>query len=156
MSSLQNALEYYQALAGSEVGTSSWVTIDQPMVDRFAQCTGDAQWIHTDPARATAETPFGGTVAHGFLTLSLASSFASECFKPRPGQVMGINYGLNKVRFITPVRVGARVRGKFALQGISVRSDTELLRESLLTVEIEGAEKPALVAEWLGISVFRD
>src|SRR5690606_11098526 len=83
MSSLQNALEYYQALAGSEVGTSSWVTIDQPMVDRFAQCTGDAQWIHTDPARATAETPFGGTVAHGFLTLSLASSFASECFKPR-------------------------------------------------------------------------
>lgn len=156
MSSLQNALEHYRALIGSEIGESSWVTVDQQMVDAFAETTRDKQWIHIDPERAAKDTPFGGTIAHGFLTLSLASGFASECFKPRPGQVMGINYGLNKVRFLNPVKVGSRLRGKFTLQGISVRSDTELLRETLLTIEIEGAERPALVAEWLGISVFED
>lgn len=156
MSSLKNALEYYQARIGSEIGESSWLTVDQQMVNAFADTTRDNQWIHTDPERAAKETPFGGSIAHGFLTLSLASGFAAECFKPRPGQVMGINYGLNKVRFLTPVRVGSRLRGKFSLQGIAVRNDRELLRETLLTIEIEGAERPALVAEWLGISVFKD
>ncbi|RNF33947.1 MaoC family dehydratase [Paracoccus methylarcula] len=156
MSSLQNALEHYQARIGTKIGISSWVTVDQQMIDAFADTTRDNQWIHTDPKRAASETPFGGTIAHGFLTLSLASGFAQECFQPMPGQVMGINYGLNKLRFLSPVKVGSRLRGQFTLQGISVRSDTELLRETLLTIQIEGAERPALVAEWLGISVFRD
>tara|TARA_R110002072_G_scaffold224118_4_gene381204 strand:+ start:1149 stop:1619 length:471 start_codon:yes stop_codon:yes gene_type:complete len=154
MSALQAALKHTQALIGTEVGVSNWITVDQPMIDQFAETTFDTQWIHVDPARAAAETPFGGTIAHGFLTLSLASRFAYDCFAMMPGQVMGINYGMNKLRFLAPVRAGSRLRGRFTLQKVTARSATDLLRDNLLTIEIEGQETPALVAEWLGLAIF--
>ena len=154
MSHLQDALDKLTPLIGTEVGVSSWVRVDQNMIDEFAVTTRDEQWIHVDPERAARETPFGGTIAHGFLTLSLASSFVYECFPTLPGQVMGINYGLNKLRFLSPVKAGAEIRGRFTLQGAKARSAAELMRENLLTIEIKGQDTPALVAEWLGLAIF--
>ena len=156
MSSLKAAIEHSEAQIGTEVGVSNWITVDQPMIDQFAKTTFDEQWIHIDPERAALETPFGGTIAHGFLTLSLASRFAYDCFAMLPGQVMGINYGMNKLRFLTPVRAGSRLRGRFTLKEVRARSATDLLRTNLLTIEVEGAKNPAVVAEWLGLAVFED
>ena len=156
MSSLAKAIEQHQSLIGTEVGVSNWITIDQQMIDDFAKTTHDEQWIHVDPERAARETPFGGAIAHGFLTLSLGSRFAYDCFDLLPGQVMGINYGMNKMRFLKPVVVGSRVRGRFTLIGAKARDATSMLRTNALTVEIEGEETPALVAEWLGLAVFQD
>ncbi|KHA54260.1 MaoC family dehydratase [Sulfitobacter geojensis] len=156
MSSLQTALSNAEQNIGKEVGVSNWITVDQPMIDQFAETTQDTQWIHIDPKRAASETPFGGTIAHGFLTLSLASRFAYDCFAMLPGQVMGINYGMNKMRFLMPVRAGSRLRGRFTLKEVKARSATDLLRTNILTIEIEGEETPAVVAEWLGLAVFKD
>ena len=156
MSSLQDALKITEAKIGTEVGVSNWITVDQAMIDEFANTTRDTQWIHIDPERAANETPFGGTIAHGFLTLSLASRFAYDCFAMMPGQVMGINYGMNKLRFLMPVRAGSKLRGRFTLQAVKARSETDLLRTNILMIEIEGEETPALVAEWLGLAVFKD
>jgi len=156
MSSLQTAFTQSQALVGTEVGVSNWITVDQEMIDTFAKTTHDEQWIHVDPERAAAETPFGGTIAHGFLTLSLASRFAYDCFSLMPGQVMGINYGMNKLRFLMPVRAGSKLRGRFTLVDVKARSATDLLRTNTLTIEIDVEETPALVAEWLGLAVFKD
>lgn len=154
MAAIDQALENAQASIGTEVGVSNWITVDQPMIDTFAEVTHDTQWIHVDPERAAAETPFGGTIAHGFLTLSLASRFAYDCFPMLPGQVMGINYGFNKLRFLSPVKAGSRLRGRFVLAEVTKRNDTDLLRENTLTIEIEGHDTPALVAQWLGLAVF--
>jgi acyl dehydratase len=156
MSALQTALNAAQKLIGTEVGVSNWITVDQNMIDDFARTTHDLQWIHIDPERAAAETPFGGTIAHGFLTLSLASRFAYDCFNMLPGQVMGINYGMNKLRFLNPVVAGSRLRGRFTLQKATAKGPVNMLRENLLTIEIEGAQTPALIAEWLGLAVFKD
>ena len=156
MSALQTALTEAEKLIGTEVGVSKWITVDQKMIDDFAKTTQDEQWIHVDPERAAAETPFGGSIAHGFLTLSLASRFAYDCFNMLPGQSMGINYGMNKLRFLTPVKAGSRLRGRFTLQKVTARNATDMLRENLLTIEIEGVETPAMVAEWLGLAVFKD
>ncbi|WP_386630198.1 MaoC family dehydratase [Sulfitobacter geojensis] len=156
MSSLQTALSNAEQNIGKEVGVSNWITVDQPMINQFAETTQDTQWIHIDPERAASETPFGGTIAHGFLTLSLASRFAYDCFAMLPGQVMGINYGMNKMRFLMPVRAGSRLRGRFTLKEVKARSATDLLRTNILTIEIEGEETPAVVAEWLGLAVFKD
>lgn len=156
MSSLQDALSATKAKIGTEVGVSNWITVDQKMIDEFAATTHDEQWIHVDPERAAKETPFGGAIAHGFLTLSLASRFAYDCFAMMPGQVMGINYGMNKLRFLMPVRAGSKLRGRFTLQDVVARNATDLLRTNILTIEIEGEETPALVAEWLGLAVFKD
>lgn len=156
MSSLADALETSKALIGTEVGVSNWITVDQKMIDDFAKTTHDEQWIHVDPERAAKETPFGGAIAHGFLTLSLASRFAYDCFAIMPGQVMGINYGMNKLRFLMPVKAGSRLRGRFTLQDVKARDATSMLRTNALTIEIEGEETPALVAEWLGLAIFKD
>ncbi len=156
MSALQTALKDAEAKIDTEVGVANWITVDQPMIDQFAETTQDTQWIHVDPERAAAETPFGGSIAHGFLTLSLASRFAYDCFAMLPGQVMGINYGMNKLRFLKPVVAGARLRGRFTLQAVAARSATDMLRTNALTIEIEGEETPALVAEWLGLAIFKD
>ena len=156
MSSLQDALSATKAKIGTEVGVSNWIKVDQKMIDEFAVTTHDEQWIHVDPERAAKETPFGGSIAHGFLTLSLASRFAYDCFALMPGQVMGINYGMNKLRFLMPVRAGSNLRGRFTLQDVTARNDTDLLRTNILTIEIEGEKTPALVAEWLGLAVFKD
>ena len=154
MTALQDAVAAAEAQIGTEVGVSNWILVDQAMIDQFAETTHDTQWIHVDPERAARETPFGGSIAHGFLTLSLASRFAYDCFPMAPGQVMGINYGMNKLRFLKPVPAGARLRGRFTLQKVTARDATSLLRENLMTIEIEGSETPALVAEWLGLAIF--
>ena len=156
MSSLQTAYADAKTKLGTEVGVSNWITVDQAMIDQFAKTTFDEQWIHVDPERAAAETPFGGAIAHGFLTLSLASRFAYDCFAMLPGQVMGVYYGMNKLRFLSPVLAGSRLRGRFVLKDLLVKSDTNLLRTNTLTIEIEDAETPALIAEWLGLAVFKD
>ncbi|GLT09219.1 MaoC family dehydratase [Sulfitobacter porphyrae] len=156
MSAMQEALAASEKLIGTEVGVSNWILVDQAMIDQFAETTHDTQWIHVDPERAAAETPFGGAIAHGFLTLSLASRFAYDCFSMLPGQVMGVNYGMNKLRFLKPVLAGSRLRGRFTLQAVRARGKEKMMRENLLTVEIEGEETPALIAEWLGLAVFKD
>ena len=156
MSALQDAITAAEAKIGTEVGVANWITVDQEMIDKFATVTHDEQWIHIDPERAAAETPFGGAIAHGFLTLSLASRFAYDCFNMLPGQVMGINYGMNKLRFLKPVVAGSRLRGRFTLQKVTAKGPKNMLRENLLTIEIEGEETPALIAEWLGLAVFED
>jgi acyl dehydratase len=156
MTVINDTMVEMQAQIGTEIGLSNWITVDQAMIDVFADVTQDDQWIHVDPVRAAAETPFGGTIAHGFLTLSLASRFVLDCFTPPPGQVMGINYGFDKLRFLSPVLAGARVRGRFVLNSVQQKSDTRILRNTLLTIEIEGQETPALVGEWLGMIVFAD
>jgi acyl dehydratase len=155
MSALQDALTDAEARIGSEVGLSYWITVDQQMIDDFAKTTLDEQWIHTDPERAARESPFGGTIAHGFLTLSLASRFVYDALGMSPGQTMGVNYGMNKLRFLAPVPSGARLRGRFVLTGVTPRH-SGLLRTHTMTVEIEGSDTPALVAEWLGLSIFED
>lgn len=126
------------------------------MIDAFAATTRDDQWIHTDPDRAARETPFGGAIAHGFLTLSLASCFAYDVFTDLPGQTMSINYGFDKLRFLTPVPAGSRLRGRFVLTDLRRRSHRELLRTTRLSIEINGQDSPALVADWLGMVVFPD
>ncbi len=154
MTTIDSALSDLESKIGTELGVSKWVTVDQKMIDAFAECTIDHQWIHVDPERAARETPFGGTIAHGFLTLSLGSAFVYEVVGALPGQVMGINYGFEKLRFLSPVPAGARVRGRFTLKEVRKRKPTELLRTLTFTVEIEGQETPALVAEWLGLAIF--
>lgn len=156
MSDIARALKDCQAKLGQEIGVSDWITVDQERIDAFAEITRDDQWIHVDPARAAAQAPFGGTIAHGFLSLSLASRFAYDCFEDYPGQVMGINYGFDRLRFLTPVRAGARLRGRFVLASVEQRSPTRLLRKVSLSIEIEGAETPALAADWLGLLVFEE
>jgi acyl dehydratase len=131
------------------VRTSDWVRVDQAMIDAFAEATGDRQFIHIDPARA-AETPFGGTIAHGFLTLSLMPLLAERTERLDIADAkMGVNYGGNRVRFLTPVRSGKRVRGHFKLLELAEKRPGQWQQTTEFTVEIEGEEKPALIAEWI-------
>ena len=137
-------LQDLQGLVGQELGISDWLAIDQARIDQFAQATGDHQWIHVDPVRA-ATGPFGATVAHGFLTLSLLPVFAETAFVVDDVR-MGINYGLNRVRFAAPVRVGSRLRGRFVLQAYEpLEGGAQMTVE--VTMEIEGGTKPACVAQ---------
>ena len=131
---------------------SHWFVVDQDRIDAFAKVTEDEQFIHVDPVEAAA-TPFGGTVAHGFLTLSLLSPMAYSALPRVKGAAMGINYGFDRVRFLHPVRSGSRVRAHFLLASVVKRSERELQLTYELTVEIEGAHKPALAANWLTMQV---
>lgn len=146
-------LEELESRVGRELGVSAWREVTQGDIDGFAEVTGDHQFIHVDPARAEAETPFGGTIAHGFLTLSLLSLFGKDVAPPLANRRMGVNYGFEKVRFLSPVRSGARVRGRFVLAGVERRKPGEVLLRYGVTVEIEGGPKPALVAEWLTLAI---
>ena len=150
---LSVSIDELKSRVGQELGVSSWKLIDQDRIDRFAAVTEDLQFIHVDPERALAETPFGGTIAHGFLTLSLLSAMGQEALPTIRNRTMGINYGLERVRFLSPLPVGARVRGRFILSEISMRSETQAMLRYQVSVEIEGAEKPALAAEWLTLAV---
>jgi len=147
------SVEDLEARIGQEIGLSDWHEITQDLIDRFAAVTGDDQFIHVDPARAAAETPFGGTIAHGFLTLSLLSQFGREALPAIKGRAMGINYGFDQIRFLSPVRSGARVRGRFTLASLERRAERQILLKHAVTVEIEGVAKPALAAEWLTMAV---
>ena len=147
------SLEALQARVGQEIGASGWHEVTQEMIDRFADVTGDHQFIHVDPARAQAEPPYGGTIAHGFLTLSLLPLLRHDALPPLANQAIGINYGLDRVRFLTPVKSGARLRGRFTLKDVTMRSEKEALFRYEVTIEIEGGGKPALVAESLALVV---
>src|SRR5215831_10269258 len=136
-----------ECFTGKEIGLSRWHMIDQQAIDEFADCTGDRQWIHVDVERAQRESPFGGTVAHGYLTLSLAATLAIEVGVIPPDAAAALNYGLDKVRFITPVKAGARVRNRVMLLAVDRRTDGRVLITLQNTIEIEGEAKPALVAE---------
>jgi acyl dehydratase len=143
-------LDQIRARVGEEVGVSSWLIVDQPRIDSFAEATEDRQFIHTDRA-AAAQTPFGGTIAHGFLTLSLLSRMGAEAMLIPDGLKMAVNYGLDRVRFLAPVRSGKRVRGRFILDSVEEKAPGQVLMRHIVTVEIDGEEKPALTAQWLGL-----
>jgi acyl dehydratase len=137
-----------RSLSGEEIGATGWVVVDQPMISAFAEATGDRQWIHVDPERAKAESKYGRTIAHGFLTLSLLSRLSNEAVQVRGDFGMRINYGLNRVRFPAPVPEGSRIRARLALQELrDVEGGHQITW--LVTVDVEGSDKPALVAEWL-------
>src|SRR6516164_8202950 len=148
------SLSAYQAMVGKEVGVSSWHLVDQTRIDDFADVIEDHQFIHVEPERAKRETPFGSTVAHGFLTMSLLSIMSYEVMPVIEGTTMGVNYGFDKLRFISPVKAGSRVRGRFVLAEAKLRKDNELQSRTNVTVEIEGEDKPALAADWLGLIYF--
>lgn len=140
--------EGLKEFVGKEIGASEWIAVTQERIDRFAEATEDRQWIHVDRERAKRESPFGTTVAHGFLTLSLLSTFMGQVIRVRGGLRMTINYGLNRVRFPAPVREGSRIRGRFTLLSFAERGDAH---EAVFgcSVECEGNGKPCCVAEWV-------
>ena len=143
-----DGVEELRSLVGQEVGQSDWVEVSQALINAFAEATGDRQWIHVDPERAKKESPFGRTIAHGFLTLSLLSQLARQALDVRGDFKMAINYGLNRVRFTAPVPSGSRIRGRFSLQSVEdLPNCTQVVWA--VTVEVEGASKPSVIAEWV-------
>src|SRR5215469_5437951 len=143
-----HALETMTRRAGEELGVSAWLTIDQQRIDGFAQCTGDRQWIHVDVERARRESPFGATVAHGFLTVALLSRLVADAVDVRVEAKMRVNYGFNRLRFPAPVTAGARIRARVTPNAVhDVEGGTEIAWGVL--VEIEDQAKPAVAAEWL-------
>ncbi len=138
------------ALVGQKLGTSEWLAVTQPMIDQFAEATGDHQWIHVDVERAKRDMPGGKTIAHGFLTLSLLPRMAQNIYRIRR-RSRGINYGTNKVRFTAPVQEGARIRLHMALKASeAIEGGRRLITDC--TVEIEGQERPAVVCEWISLT----
>ena len=156
MSNAAAAFEVMKDRIGEDQGAGDWFRVSQEQIDKFADVTHDHQFIHVDPERAAAETPFGGTIAHGFLTLSMLVHL-QESIKTEPmpldGLIMGINYGFEKVRFITPVPSGARIRASSAISNVELKA-TSVQSTRTMTIEIEGVERPALVADWIGRFVF--
>lgn len=144
-----DSVDELRKLVGQEVGSSDWLQVTQPMIDTFAEVTHDPQWIHIDAERAKRESPFGTTIAHGFLTLSLLSYLHGQAVQVGGSRKMSINYGLNRVRFPNPVRVGSRIRARSAVQTIEDFPGGVQITW-LITIDLENAEKPALVAEWVG------
>ncbi|WP_431320439.1 MaoC family dehydratase [Rhizobium sp. YTU87027] len=142
-----------QGLVGTETGLSDWIVVDQAMIDAFAHATNDHQFIHVDPERA-ASSPFGGTIAHGFLTLSLLSAMNYNGLPKVREQTMGINYGFENVRFLSPVKSGARIRGHFVLAEARFRGAGMLMTTYDVSIEIENEKKPALTARWITIIQF--
>jgi acyl dehydratase len=138
---------------GQELGISSWVEIDQARIDAFASCTGDHQWIHVDAERAKRESPFRGLIAHGYLTLAMVAPLSMEIGVIPSDAAAGLNYGIDKVRFLAPVPAGARVRLRVALAGIEPREGGQMIMKTLNTLEVEGSEKPALIAETLALLI---
>jgi acyl dehydratase len=139
-----HGLDELRALSGAEAGVSSWHTVTQDMINQFASLTGDQQWIHSDPARCAAESPFHTTIAHGFLTVALLSELSREAVDVQGDFKLRINYGFNRLRFPAPVPSGSRIRAHFAVGKIEDTTVTWLV-----TVEVENSSKPALAAEWL-------
>ncbi|MFU0503343.1 MaoC family dehydratase [Pseudaminobacter sp. NGMCC 1.201702] len=136
-------------MAGQELGVSHWVTVGQDRIDSFADCTGDHQWIHVDPTRARRESPFRTTIAHGYLTLSIIGALGQEIGALPENTQAAFNYGLDSVRFVSPVRAGARIRLRVTMMWMEDRGPGQYLMKASNVVEIEGEERPALVAETL-------
>jgi len=145
-------IEDIQSRIGTEIGTSDWTTIDQARISAFADVTEDWQFIHTDPDEA-AKSMFGGTVAHGFLLMSLLSKMAFEAMLVPPNLKIAVNYGFDRVRFLAPVPVGSRVRGIFTLTNVEEKSLGQYLMHHNVMVDIDTTEKPALTADWLSLII---
>lgn len=141
--------ESLKTMVGQELGVSSWITVDQSRIDRFAECTEDMQWIHVDAERAKKESPFRTTIAHGYLTLSLIAGLSYEIGALPENTQAAFNYGLDKVRFLSPVRVGSRMRLRSTLVSLEEKGPGQYLMKASNAVEIEGEEKPAMIAETL-------
>ncbi|CAK02061.1 MaoC family dehydratase [Bartonella tribocorum] len=146
------AVQDVATFIGKEIGLSEWRLVTQDMINQFAGATDDHQWIHVDEEKAK-KTPFRGTIAHGFLTLSLLSTLAYEALPELEGAAMGINYGFDKVRFMSPVKTGARVRARFLLDDAEIRPSGRVVFHYGVTVEVEKLKKPALTAQWLIVAV---
>ena len=146
----------YAAQIGRNIGCSRWIVIDQERIDRFADAIEDRYFIHVDPKRARAESPFGGTIAHGFLSLSLLSTMMEDVRPEFREPLISINYGIDRVRFLSPVPAGSRVRGCFTLSDMNERRSGEYQLRHQVTVEIEGGKRPALIADWLTMLMVRD
>jgi acyl dehydratase len=138
---------------GQELGVSGWVTIDQARIDAFASCTDDHQWIHVDVERAKQESPFRSPIAHGYLTLAMVAPLAMEIGVIPSDAAAGLNYGIDKVRFLAPVPAGARVRLRVVLTGIEPREGGQMIMRTQNTLEVEGSEKPVLIAETLTLLI---
>jgi acyl dehydratase len=138
---------------GRELGVSDWVVVDQARIDAFAACTGDRQWIHVDVERAKHKSPYGSTIAHGYLTLSLLAALAIEIGLIPEDASAGLNYGLDKVRFMTPVKAGARVRNRMTLMSVEKKEGRRTIIKTMNELQIEGEAKPALIAESLAMLV---
>jgi acyl dehydratase len=149
------SLRDFAELAGTELPPSPWLEITQSRIDQFAEATNDHQFIHTDPARAR-KTPFGGTIAHGFLTLSLLSDLLGECWPVPEGLVMGLNYGSDKVRYLAPVKCGQRIRARGIITDVDEKRPGQWLVKTRVTVDIEGETAPALIAEILSMFVIEE
>lgn len=147
-----HSVEELRACIGHEVGRTGWIPIDQKRIDLFAEATGDHNWIHVDPERAATDTPFGTTIAHGFLTLSLLPMLLYQIYDLQPRK-MSLNYGVDKVRFITPVPVNSRVRGILMFNRIEEESGGRLKILGTMTIEIEGVDRPACVANFVTLHV---
>lgn len=150
------SLETVRDQIGREIGLSDWMTVDQRHIDLFAEATQDRYWIHTDPARARRETPFKTTIAHGFLSLSLLVPLHYRSVREPSDDWLGLNYGLDKVRFLAPVKCGDRVRARFVLAAVEERVAGQLMLQFDATVEIEGGDKPALIAAWRNLYIRQD
>ena len=144
------SLDEIRAKVGQPIGVSGWIEVSQDRIDQFADATDDRQFIHVDQELAK-QTPFGGTIAHGFLSLSLLSRMAADVMLIPNTTKMAVNYGLDRVRFLAPVKSGKRVRGHFTLDSAEEKAPGQLLFKHQVTVEIEGEDKPALTAQWLGL-----
>jgi len=144
------SIDQIRARIGHEIGVSSWLAVDQAKIDTFAEATEDHQFIHVD-ADAAARTPFGGTIAHGFLSLSLLSRMGAEAMLLPDNLKMAVNYGFDRIRFLAPVRSGSRVRGRFRLDAVDEKAPGQILMRHNVIVEIEGEDRPALTAEWLSL-----
>jgi acyl dehydratase len=144
------SLDEIRSKIGQPIGVSGWIDVGQDRISAFADATDDHQFIHVDPVAAAA-AGFGGTIAHGFLSLSLLSRMAADAMLIPDTTRMAVNYGLDRVRFLAPVKAGKRVRGHFTLEGADEKAPGQLLLKHQVTVEIEGEEKPALTAQWLGL-----
>lgn len=145
------SLAAYQNLVGQKIGVSSWHLVDQSRINLYADVIEDHQFIHVDPERARTHAPFGTTIAHGFLTMALLSIMSYEVMPVIEGTAMGVNYGFDKLRFVAPVRAGSRVRGHFTLTEAKLRKPKELQSRTNVSVEIEGEDKPALIADWIAL-----
>ena len=151
-SNAENAYALFHAAIGAEDGTGDWFEVTQERIDAFAEVTEDRQFIHVDPEAAAAMSPWGVTIAHGFLTLSMLTHLSSSIPTPPErltGILMGVNYGFDKVRFISPVKVGARIRVSSVVKAVELRDANNLQTTRAMTVQIEGEDKPAVVADWL-------
>ena len=143
--------DYYKDRIGEEIAVSGWLTVEQEEITQFANMTGDTYFIHVDP-QAAKETPFGTTIAHGFWTLSMLSHFARESLPQTEGIALNVNYGLEKVRFIEPVKCGARIRGRFKVLSVEEKEPGQRMTRLGAMVEIDGVDRPALVADWLTLA----